>query len=65
MYGFGGKGIFPLGKIKLSLSFDTTPIVRNEQITFDIVYMVYPTMPSWAGVQSTSLRQPFTNYTST
>jgi hypothetical protein len=42
LYGFGGKGIFPLGKIELPLSFDTAPNARNEQITFDIVDMVYP-----------------------
>jgi hypothetical protein len=42
LYGFGGKGTFPLGKIELPLSFDTTPNARSEQVTFDIVDMVYP-----------------------
>jgi hypothetical protein len=42
LYGFGGKGTFPIGKIDLSLSFGTVPNERSEQITFDIVDMVYP-----------------------
>jgi hypothetical protein len=42
LYGFGGKGTFPMGKIELPLSFDTTPNARSEQVTFDIVDMVYP-----------------------
>jgi hypothetical protein len=42
LYGFGGKGTFPVGKIKLSLSFGVAPNARSEQITFDIVDMVYP-----------------------
>jgi hypothetical protein len=42
LYGFGGKGTFPIGKIELPLSFGTTPNTRSEQVTFDIVDMVYP-----------------------
>jgi hypothetical protein len=42
MYGFGGKGTFPVGKIELPLSFGVAPNARSEQITFDIVDMVYP-----------------------
>jgi hypothetical protein len=42
LYAFGGKGTFPVGKIELLLSFGTTPNARSEQITFDIVDMVYP-----------------------
>jgi hypothetical protein len=42
LYGFGGKGTFPIGKIELSLSFGTVPNARSEQVTFDIVDMVYP-----------------------
>jgi hypothetical protein len=42
LYGFRGKGTFPLGKIELPLSFDTTPNATSEHITFDIVDMVYP-----------------------
>jgi hypothetical protein len=42
LYGFGGKGTFPVGKIELPLSFGVAPNVRSEQITFDIVDMVYP-----------------------
>jgi hypothetical protein len=42
LYGFGGKGTFPIGKIELPLSFGTAPNARNEQVTFDIVDMVYP-----------------------
>jgi hypothetical protein len=42
LYGFGGKGTFPVGKIELPLSFDVAPNARSEQVTFDIVDMVYP-----------------------
>jgi hypothetical protein len=42
LYGFGGKGTFPIGKIELPLSFNTMPNARSEQVTFDIVDMVYP-----------------------
>jgi hypothetical protein len=42
LYGFGGKGTFPIGKIELPLSFGVAPNARSEQITFDIVDMVYP-----------------------
>jgi hypothetical protein len=42
LYGFGGKGMFPVGKIELPFSFGTTPSALSEQVTFDIVDMVYP-----------------------
>jgi hypothetical protein len=42
LYGFSGKGIFPVGKIELPLSFGVAPNARSEQVTFDIVDMVYP-----------------------
>jgi hypothetical protein len=42
LYGFGGKGTFPVGKIEQPLSFGVAPNVRSEQNTFDIVDMVYP-----------------------
>ena len=42
LYGFGGKGTFPVDKIELLLSFGTMPSARSEQVTFDIVDMVYP-----------------------
>jgi hypothetical protein len=42
LYGFGDKGTFPVGKIELPLSFGVAPNVRSEQVTFDIVDMVYP-----------------------
>jgi hypothetical protein len=42
LYGFGGKGTFPVGKIELPLSFGVAPNARSEQITFDIVDIVYP-----------------------
>jgi hypothetical protein len=42
LYGFGSKGTFPVGKIELPLSFGTTPNARSEQVTFDIVDMIYP-----------------------
>jgi hypothetical protein len=42
LYGFGGKGTFPIGKIELPLSFGVAPNARSEQVTFDIVDMVYP-----------------------
>jgi hypothetical protein len=42
LYGFDGKGTFPVGKIELPLSFGVAPNARSEQVTFDIVDMVYP-----------------------
>jgi hypothetical protein len=42
LYGFGGNGTFPVGKIELPLSFGVAPNARSEQVTFDIVDMVYP-----------------------
>jgi hypothetical protein len=42
LYGFGGKGTFPVGKIELPLSFGVAPNTRREQVTFDIIDMVYP-----------------------
>jgi hypothetical protein len=42
LYDFGGKGTFPVGKIELPLSFGVAPNARSEQVTFDIVDMVYP-----------------------
>jgi hypothetical protein len=42
LYGFGDKGTFPMGKIELPLSFGVAPNARSEQVTFDIVDMVYP-----------------------
>jgi hypothetical protein len=30
LYGFGGKGIFPVGKIELALSFGVAPNARSE-----------------------------------
>jgi hypothetical protein len=42
LYGFGGKGTFPVDKIELPLSFGVAPNTRSEQVTFDIVNMVYP-----------------------
>jgi hypothetical protein len=42
LYGFGGKGTFPVGKIELPLSFGIAPNARSEHVTFDIVDMVYP-----------------------
>jgi hypothetical protein len=42
LYGFDGKGTFPVGKIELPLSFDAAPNACSEQVTFDIVNMVYP-----------------------
>jgi hypothetical protein len=41
LYGFDGKGTFPVGKIELPLSFGVAPNARSEQVTFDIVDMVY------------------------
>jgi hypothetical protein len=42
LYGFGGKGTFPIGKIELPLCFGVASNARSEQVTFDIVDMVYP-----------------------
>jgi hypothetical protein len=41
LYSFGGKGTFHVSTIELPLSFDTVPSARSEQVTFDIVNMVY------------------------
>jgi hypothetical protein len=38
LYGFGGNGTFPVGKIELPLSFSAAP----NALTFDIIDMVYP-----------------------
>jgi hypothetical protein len=40
LYGFGGKGTFPVGKIELPLSFGVAPNAQSEQV--NIVDMVYP-----------------------
>ena len=32
LYGFGGKGTFPVGKIELPLSFGVAPNARSEQV---------------------------------
>jgi hypothetical protein len=42
LYGFCGKGTFPVSKIELPLSFGVAPNTWSEQVTFDIVDMVYP-----------------------
>jgi hypothetical protein len=42
LYGFRGKETFPLGKIELPVSVSANPNARSEQLTFDIVDMVYP-----------------------
>jgi hypothetical protein len=42
LYGFGGKGTFPVGKIELPLSFGVAPNARSDLVTLDIVDMVYP-----------------------
>jgi hypothetical protein len=63
LYGFGGKGTFPVGKIELPLSFEVAPNARSEQVTFDIVDMVYPYNAIMVGAPSTSLKRPFTDFT--
>jgi hypothetical protein len=42
LYGFGGKGTFPVGKVELPLSFGAAPNAWSEHVTFDIVAMIYP-----------------------
>jgi hypothetical protein len=42
LYGFGGEGTFPIGKIELPLSFGIAHNARSEKVTFNIVDMVYP-----------------------
>jgi hypothetical protein len=42
LYGFGGKDTFPVCKIELPLSFCAAPNARSEQVTFDIIDMIYP-----------------------
>lgn len=56
MYCFGRKGTLPLGKIELPLSLSTTPNARTEQVTFDIVDMIYPYDAIMGGAPSTSLK---------
>jgi hypothetical protein len=52
LYGFGGKGTFPVGKIELPLSFGVAPNARSEQVTFGIEDMVYPynTIMGWGSI---------------
>jgi hypothetical protein len=38
LYGFDGKGTFPISKIELPLSFGVALNARSEQDTFDMVY---------------------------
>jgi hypothetical protein len=64
LYGFGGKGTFPLSKIELPLSFGVAPNARSEQVTFDIVDMVYPYNAIMGRALSTNLKQPSMDYTS-
>jgi hypothetical protein len=42
LYGFGGKRIEPAGVITLLISFGTPKNPRTENITFDVVDMLYP-----------------------
>jgi hypothetical protein len=42
LHGFSGKGTFLVGKIELPLSFGVAPNAWSEQVTFNIVDMVYP-----------------------
>jgi hypothetical protein len=42
LFGFGGKATLLLGKITLPLSFSATPNAQTEQVTFDVIDMVYP-----------------------
>jgi hypothetical protein len=65
LYGFGGKGTFPVGKIELPLSFGIAPNARSEQVTFDIVDMVYPYNAIMGRAPSINLKRPFTDCTST
>jgi hypothetical protein len=64
LYGFGGKGTFPIGKIELPLSFGVAPNARSEQVTFDIVDMVYPYNAIMGRAPSINLKWPFTDFTS-
>jgi hypothetical protein len=41
LYGFDGKGTIPVSKIELPMSFGVASNARSEQVTFDIVDMVY------------------------
>jgi hypothetical protein len=38
LYGFEGKGTFPLDKIELPLPLGIAPNARSEHVTFDMVY---------------------------
>jgi hypothetical protein len=63
LYGFGGKGTFPLGKIELPLSVDTTSNARSEQVTIDIVDMVYPYNAIMGRGSINKLEAPYMDYT--
>lgn len=52
------QGYAPLGKITIPLSFGATTNARIEQVTFDVIDMVYPLVQFLTEGQSTSLRQP-------
>jgi hypothetical protein len=49
LYGFGGKRIKLVRVITLPVSFGTPKIPRTEYITFNVVDMIYPSMPFLAG----------------
>jgi hypothetical protein len=42
LYWFEGKANLPLGKITLLLTFNMAPNAQIEQVTFDVMDMVYP-----------------------
>lgn len=63
LFGFGGKAIVPLGKITLSLSFSAAPNARTEQVTFDVIDMVYPYNAIVGRGVINIFKQPFMDFT--
>jgi hypothetical protein len=64
LYGFGGKGTFSVDKIELPLSFGVSPNARSEEVTFDIVDMVYPYNTIMGPGSINNLKRPFMDCTS-
>jgi len=59
LIGFGGKRIDALGKISLPVSFGGQENARTEYVTFDVVDLTTPTMPSSEEGSQTNSTQPF------
>jgi hypothetical protein len=56
LYSFRGKKIEPMGSISLPVSLGMLSNAHTEYISFDMVDMCIPTMPSSEGVSLTPLK---------